>query len=157
MNDTKNIHENGEDGKLRDLAGNKMPYEVPDGYFDELPGKVLESIKKQATPSLLQRSGFRKFVAAAAIFIFAALIINMVFTNRNTDSDSYSEFSMSQIYEYNINNLADIEDTYLMSLIEDESIATIDLMGEDTLEVSDNIIIEYLLAENHIEYRIINE
>jgi len=157
MNHDKNIHDNGEDGKLKSLAGNKMPYKVPDGYFDDLPLRVLDSIKRQSGPSLFQRNWFIKFTAAAAIFIFAALIINMVLTNSNTDDDSFSEFSISQIYEYNLNSLADIEEAYLLSLAEDETLPAIDLMKGDTLEVNDEIIIEYLLAENHIEYRIINE
>jgi hypothetical protein len=101
--------------------------------------------------------GVRRFAAAAAIFLFGAIIITLVFTNRTTNSDNYNEFSMSQIYNYNINNLADLEESYILSLIEDAGMQTIDLMGGDTLEVSDEIIIEYLLAENHIEYHIANE
>ena len=84
-------------------------------------------------------------------------MITLVFTNRNSEEDSYEEFSLLEVYQYNINNLADLEETYLISLIEDESLKTINLMNTDLEGISDEVIMEYLLAENHIEYYIINE
>jgi len=157
MNTTKHIHDNGEDRKLKDTFGNKMPYEVPDGYFEHLPTQILESISQKPARSLFVQRGLMLFTAAAAVFIIAALVITMVFTNRSASTEAYDEFSMHEIYQYNINNLADLEEAYLLSLIEDENSNLSDLMNIADDSISNDYMMEYLLAENHIEYHIINE
>ena len=159
MSTTNNIQndENKSDGKLKDLFGKEMPYQVPDGYFEDLPKQVLESCRQQPYRRLYLQKGFLRIVAAAAVLIMAALVITMVFTQRQSETESSVEYSMKEIYLYNINNLADMEETYLLSLIDDDSTYMTDILGGGTPDVSDEIIMEYLLAENHIEYHIINE
>ena len=162
MSTTNNIQndENKSDGKLKDLFGKEMPYQVPDGYFEDLPKQVLESCRQsRQLPDrrLYLQKGFVRIAAAAAVLIMAALMITMVFTQRQSETEDPVEYSMREIYLYNINNLADLEETYLLSLINDDSLYMTDIMGGETPDVSDEIIMEYLLAENHIEYHIINE
>jgi len=162
MSATNNIQndENKSDRKLKDLFGKEMPYRVPDGYFEDLPDQVLESCrqsKQKPGRRIYLQSGFLRIAAAAAVLIMAALVITMVFTQRQSEAEGIVEYSMNEIYFYNINNLADLEETYLLSLIYDDSIYMTDFMGGETPDISDEIIIEYLLAENHIEYHIINE
>ena len=157
MNTTKHIHDNTEDRKLKDQFGNSMPYEVPDGYFEDLPARALESIRQAPTRSLFLRSGFRRIAAAAAIFVMAALVITLVFSRRSTTIETNDEFSMIDIYQNTINSLADLEEAYLITLIDVESLNSIQLINDDLDNVSDEAIVDYLLAENHIEYRIINE
>lgn len=157
MNTTKDIHENGEDRKLKETFGTSMPYEVPDGYFEQLPEQLLSSVKQSPRRSVIAQRGFRTFAAAAAILIFAALASTFIFTDRNSVGEGFENYSMSDIYHYNINNLADLEEAYLYSLIDDDSSGIMNLMLNDTDSVSDDYIMDYLLAENHIEYYIINE
>ena len=159
MDPTNNIQndENKSDRKLKDLFGKEMPYQVPDGYFGSLPGRTLESIRQKPVRSMFSRRGFKKIAAAAAILIFAAIVATMVFTDRNIDEESADYLSISDIYQYNFNNLADMEETYLLSLIEYDSLDLMSLMFTRTDSISDEAIMDYLLAENHIEYYIINE
>ncbi|RLD80687.1 MAG: hypothetical protein DRJ15_06430 [Bacteroidetes bacterium] len=157
MNTTKHIHYNTVDRKLKDQFGNSMPYELPDGYFEDLPTRALESIRHAPEPGFLFRRNFRRIAAAAAIFLMAALVITLVFSRRSTTIETNNEFSMIDSYQNTINSLADLEEAYLMSLVDVESLNSIQLINDDLDNVSDEAIMEYLLAENHIEYRIINE
>lgn len=157
MNTTKHIHDNSEDRKLKDQFGNSMPYEVPDGYFEDLPARALESIRQAPEPGFLFRRSFRRIAAAAAIFVMAALVITLVFSRRSTTIETNDEFSMIDVYQNTINSLADLEEAYLLSLVDVESLNSIQLINDDLDDVSDEAIMEYLLAENHVEYRIINE
>lgn len=156
MDRPNNINENRKDRKLKDLAGTSMPYDVPDGYFEDLPAKVLDRIHKESEKKVGLRRIYVRFAAAAAIFVFATLIITMLFNNQNATIETNDEFSMIDIYQNSISSLADLEDAYLLSLIEEDSLDSF-IMNEDDLDdISDEIIIEYLLAENDIEYHIIN-
>jgi hypothetical protein len=159
MEPTNNIHGNGngQDSKLKETFGKKMPYEVPDGYFENLPERTLESIRQTPERSLLLQRGFRYFAAAAAVFIMAALVITMVFSEKDSQENNLEEYSLSDIYRYNIDNLADLEEAYLLSLIEDDSLSMTGFFEIETESISDEVIMEYLLAENYIEYHIINE
>ena len=159
MEPTNNIHDNGngQENRLKETFGKKMPYEVPDGYFEHLSEQTLETIRKTPVRSLFLQRGFRYFAAAAAVFIMAALVITMVFTNRSSGNDNLEEYSLSEIYYYNINSLVELEESYLLSFFAGDSLDIMGIMEVDTDSISDEIIMEYLLAENHIEYHIINE
>jgi len=157
MNPTKDIFENGSDQKLKDQFGKEMPYIVPDGYFDHFPEQVLDAIKKKPVRKTFILGGFRKIAAVAAVFILAAMVISYIFSYRSDEVDDLNDFSMLDIYEYNINSLVDLEEAYLFSLLEDDLLDLQSFLVPDTSGISDEFIIDYLLAENHIEYLIINE
>ncbi|MCK4569484.1 MAG: hypothetical protein KAT76_04285 [Bacteroidales bacterium] len=151
---------NGSDRKLKDLLGKEMPYQVPDGYFEGLPDHLLDACRQsrqEPKRRLYLQTGFLRIAAAAAVLIMAALVITMVFTNRPSEVEGFVEYSMDEIYFYNINSLADLEETYLLSLIESDNLDLMGLMVNKADSISDEAIMDYLLAENHIEYYIINE
>ena len=162
MTATNNIQnsEDGIDSRLKELFGNESPYKVPDGYFEELPAQVLESCHKSDNKSirpLYRKAVFRNIAAAAAILIMAALVITMVYTNRQTQADIFTDYSLKDAYQYNFNNLADLEEAYLLSLIGAEADEDLFLIETDAGDISDEDIIEYLLAENHKEYYTFNK
>ena len=157
MNSTSNIHKNGDDKRLNDLFGKNMPYEVPEGYFDELPERVMSSVRQAPSSQTFIKRSYRYIFAAAAALIMAAMVITMVFSERSSEDDGLEAYSISDIYQYNINSLAELEEAYLLTLIDNDSLDMIGLMGYEKDSITDEIIMEYLLAENHIEYHIINE
>jgi hypothetical protein len=59
--------------KIRDLkgiTGNKLPFVVPDSYFDDLPGRIQERLALSRKPHRkLSLPAFRPALAMAAIFI----------------------------------------------------------------------------------------
>ena len=82
----------------------------------------------------------------------AALVITVVFTNRQTETDAFTDYTLEEVYRFNINNLAEFEEAYLLSLISDDNIDKLLIMEEESSDISDDDIISYLLAENHVEY-----
>lgn len=156
MDHTKNIHDNGHDSKLKALAGKQMPYEVPEGYFEQLPEKVLDRIHEEPERRISLRPRLLRLAAAAAILILIAFSAVQFLFNPETEiaNDSYT---INDIYYYNLDNMAELEDSYLMSFLEEESIAYSDLVEHEDSEISDEAIMEYLLAENHIEYYLSDE
>ncbi len=162
MNNTNNIHgnENGSDQRLKDMFGKEIPYRVPEAYFEGLKSRVLETCKSNDTivsQSTFLSGRYNWLAAAAAILLFAGSVLTIVFMNKQTEDLSLDEYSMSEIYRYSINSLADLEEVSIFSFIEDDSLKTIQFISDETENISDDIIIDYLLAENHIEYHIINE
>lgn len=161
MNPHNNISnpEKGSDKKLKERFGNKMPYDLPDGYFDELSGRMLDACKSKDTTVPGKRfipGGFKKMLAAAAIVLFTSTLISIVFMNRPREEDPLQEYSVSEMYQ-SINSLVELEDSYLLSWIENDSLKSLKVMDDGIDNISDAAIIDYLLAENHIEYHIINE
>ena len=141
------------DQRLKDIFGNNTPYDVPDGYFDALSDRVVDSCKKKKqNRSLFLHPVFRRVVAAAAVLLLAALVITVVFTNRHTETDAFTDYTLEEVYRFNINNLAEFEEAYLLSLISDDNIDKLLIMEEESSDISDDEIISYLLAENHVEY-----
>lgn len=143
------------DQRLKDIFGNNTPYAVPDGYFDALSDRVVDSCKKKdqaGNRSIFLRPAFRRVAAAAAVLLLAVLVITMVFTKRQTKTDAFSDYTLDEAYRFNINNLAEFEDAYLLSLISDDDIEKLLIMEAENIDISDDDIISYLLAENHVEY-----
>lgn len=160
MNPPNNISETDSDKTLKEHFGNKMPYEVPDGYFENLPGRVLDACKSKDAKMNKTRfftGRYKKLAAAAAILLLVTSVITIVFMNKSLDDDSLLEFSNNELYQYNVNNLFDLEEEYLLSWIENDSLGSIKLMNDNLEDISDDVIMDYLLAENYIEYHIINE
>jgi hypothetical protein len=155
MNDPGNINDKNRPRQMKAQYGNKMPYEVPEHYFDELPGKLMDTVRAHSAVKVHMRARLRKIIAAAALIIAAALVLTAVFTGRPSAEPAVDEYSMFDIYEFNFNNLADMEEAYLMSLIGTDSLVFDGLMVSDTAAISDEAIIDYLLAENHVEYNIL--
>lgn len=162
MNSPNNIgnNESGSDRKLKEQFGNKMPFQVPEGYFEEFPGKVLDACKSNDAKTQGFRflsGGYRRLAVAATILLFVASAITIVFMNNTLEEDALHEYSNSELYQYNINSLLDLEESYLFSWVENDSLKSIKLLDDELEDVSDDVIMEYLLADNHIEYYINNE
>jgi|GEM_PF-710472 len=159
MTPTKNIHEDSEEQKLNEAFGKDMPFKVPEAYFDNLPEQVLANCKASDNTSahaFYQRPMFRAMPTAAAILIIA-FVITFMMNDTAATSESYSDLTVQEIYEYNFNNLAELEEAFLLSMLEDESIEQLLMNETDEIEISAEDIMDYLLAENHIEYLIIND
>jgi len=157
MDRTNNIHENGEDRKLKAFAGNKMPYEVPEGYFGELPEKVVQRIRETPVKHVSIRTRAIQLVSVAALLIFAALAAIQFLFNTESDLSSEEALRVEDIYHYSLDNMAELEDHYLVSFLEEDAITLSNLMEDEPDDISDEAIMEYLLAENHTEYYLINE
>jgi hypothetical protein len=148
---TNTGNDNGIDRRLKDQFGNKMPFEVPHGYFESFPERVMASIKERPArhlPAPLQR----KLLVAASMLILAAISLLLILNSRQTSPPEPVAFSAQDIYMSGMSNLAELEDAYLLSLVEEENLNLTEVMTGDTNELSRQAIIDYLLAENHIEY-----
>jgi high-affinity nickel permease len=155
MNPQKNIEKTGKvsDEKLKKQFGNKTPFVVPDGYFDTLPENLMEATKKAEDSGRyfsIKHQSIYGIAAAAAILIFCTIFFSLYF-NSVEEENSITNFDVEEIYLYNINQLSDLDETYLLSIIEDldASLYSNEVAGDS---ISNEVIIEYLLAENHIEY-----
>ena len=162
MTATKDIHdsENSKDHRLKEAFGNETPFKVPNGYFEELPSRIMDAcneINNERDPSIFRRPSVWRISAVAAILILAGLLLTMVFTNKQPKPDALAESSFVELYQLSFNNLAELEETYLLSLAGEEAGNEISDLDTQLNDIDNEEIIEYLLAENHVEYLIINE
>jgi hypothetical protein len=157
MDNKNDIHENGSDSKLIEQFGTASPFEVPEGYFESFPEKVLDQVREEKGRRIRFQPWVRNLAAAAAILVLAVLATTYLLRENETIDESLPDISMSDLYMYSVSSLADLEETYLMTLIDHDSLDMQLLTEPDTSELSDEFIQEYLLAENHIEYLILTE
>lgn len=144
-------NDNGIDRRLKDQYGNSMPFDVPHGYFESFPEKVMASIKERPARRL-SAPIHRKLLAAASLLILAAISLLLILHSRQTSPPEPVAFSAQDVYLSGLSSLAEMEDAYLLSLVEEENLNLSEVMTGDTNELSRQAIIEYLLAENHLEY-----
>lgn len=158
MNENSNIHDEQFDKRLIEKFGKEMPYEVPESYFDDHMDRMLDIARKNSGRKnhFIPNNG-RKIAAAASILLIAALALVLMFSNNNEIEVSLTDINDSDVYWHNISSLAELEESYLISLIDADSLNIRSLMLPDTPDISDEAIIEYLLAENHIESLILSK
>ena len=71
-----------EEGSILKRVGKENPFRVPDGYFEHLTSKVMDSLPEKEVPVLLQREPTRwerikPWLYMAAMFAGAALILRI--------------------------------------------------------------------------------
>ena len=122
----------------------KLPFQVPENYFEELPSRILELIENQRKPSLHRRVDrvFHRF-AYAAVFVglMMAGYIGFRLVRSNPPANGMTADEISNTIEY----LGyEINDEMLISAIIE---ADIDLSPKMTDEETDAII-QSLSEEN---------
>lgn len=159
MNEQKNINEDQQrENRLKSVAGNKNPFQVPEGYFDDLPDQLIQAVKENSNQKrnyLRRIPAYARYAAAAVIIIMVAWSLVYLLNGVEGSSGETLTFTPEEIYQYNFNNLAQLEEQYLLSLLEAESLEDLSISSIDNADLSDDEIIDYLLSENHIEYHAI--
>ncbi len=158
MSANKHIGQENTDRRLRELFGKDMPYETPEGYFDELPGRIMSSVRKEAGRKRRSIVMMTRYSVAAAITVLAAISILLVMMNRQQQGvEEPLTYSVHDVYMTGIDNLSDLEESYLLTMVDEDSLDLGELMSADAGDLEEETIINYLLADNHIEYYFIEE
>lgn len=160
MTTRNNITENPEhiDDKLKALTGKNEPFKVPDGYFDELPVRMLGAYRKNRDlrrPFLHFIPPVVRYAAAASILILAIWGSSVLFFNGQDETHDVAEFTAEEVYRYNLTHLAQLEEEYLLLLTEAPYTETFYSTDIEETGITNEEIIDYLLSENHIEYHTI--
>ena len=151
-------HEKTEE-RLKKHFGTSSPFSAPEGYFDEFPARMLEkarSIEGKTPVSKSLHPLFRRMAVAASILIIAGLAIVLMLLKQEPATVPAEEFTFMEVYRYNFGNLAELEEAYILSLAGEEASDDIFSVPVDTTGITQEDMIEYLLAENHIEYLTLN-
>ena len=127
-------------------------FRVPDGYFEEFPGKMMERIARkeegQQVPGLYRRLFKTRFAIAAAILAFA-LLGYLSLTYLFPDG-SNQELSSQEIAEYIEYYASDLEEGVYYEVLDDIDV-------EKTVNHEyEEIIIDYLIDQG-IDYESIIE
>ena len=101
-------------------VGKRMPYNVPDGFFDQLEQNVMAEVKpddiateKPKVKAHAVKMAIRTiFVAAAAVALFFVVTKNL--PNDDTQADTF------EIVELAYNNLSNEDQEYLMEVYEED-------------------------------------
>ena len=122
----------------------KLPFQVPENYFEELPSRILEQIENQRKPSIQRRVDrvFHKF-AYAAVFVGLMMAgyfgFRMVRSNSPVNGMTADEISNTiEFLGYEIN-----DDMLISAIIESD----IDLSPKMT-DAETDAIIQSLSQEN---------
>ncbi len=128
--------------KLMREAGERKHFSVPEGYFGQLPGRVLRRAR-QTEPERMKKPvvvSLSKVMAVAAAVVFAVFGYFYVHSLRSAENPSAGSTDrvMSEVLP------ADISENVLYNFIEEEGIsAEISLTNDENSEA----IIDYLVGE----------
>lgn len=124
-------------------AGKEPPFQLPDSYFDELPGRILDRIPGSEHVNRGPRIA-RTWMARAAIFIglIAIGITGMRILGDRSGTIRLSETEITEAIEH---FAWDVDDDLLASMVIDSEISLLEETDEGTVE-----IIQYL-SEDEID------
>lgn len=99
-------------------VGKRMPYSVPDGFFDEMEENVMSSL----TTSLSRREGAGRWRFAGGFFLAVAASVALLFIVKNNmpknDTTAYTFDNVELAY----NNLSTDDQQFLIEMYEDDII-----------------------------------
>ncbi len=140
----------------------RNPFSVPEGYFDQLPDKIINRInKKDKKINYLYLPGTKVIYAAAAIIIIALVLGSvLIYTssdkslnNNYTDNyytDSYimqpefiNQFSEEELISALLNEASSKEDLVLFNELYEKNNEEINSTNKE-----ENVIIDYLLEDD---------
>ena len=97
--------------------GKRMPYNIPDGFFDQFEERVMAKVQLD-TPSLKSRKKTMRIVVRASLAISAAIvllfIIKPLFPKSNTDDFESVELAF--------NKLSPDDQEYLIQIYEEDDL-----------------------------------
>ena len=108
-------------------VGKRMPYSVPDGFFDRLQDNVMQEIKDTphtqpntiAKPKAKTRKAWLVRLAPLTAVAAAALIAVLLIPHRTTKEKVRQDGSYAKV-EQAFNNLSDADRNYLVSVYQDD-------------------------------------
>lgn len=113
--------------------GKRMPYNVPDGFFDQLEADVMQEIKAEtAQPMRRKKARTVKIAIRSAIAVAAA--IALFFVMRTTLPQSDPVLTSADDYasvELAFNNLSTDDQDFLIAVYEDEDYINVLTNTED--------------------------
>lgn len=133
----------------------KNPFQVPEAYFEDLPGRIQERISGQELEKI-QRSSYltRTLIRKLAVPVLAALLITALYlfipwqkTTTDTTSSLHDTLTLKADYDISYANDATISDfkvieEYLDNPVNQE--VSLNLGSTQLEDISEDVIIEYL-------------
>ena len=101
-------------------VGKRMPYNVPDGFFDQLEQNVMAKVKADATTTEKnQRKARTKKIVFRALLATAAAVALFFVVKKNLPPDNYNADNFGYI-ELAYNNLSTEDQEFLMEVYEED-------------------------------------
>ena len=131
--------------KLESLKDNSQ-FKVPDGYFENLPGKIMDSVQdnqnevqesEKRPVFIIIRNQLAIAASFAALFLLAYSAIKIIAPDKSSDNLTENEIFASLESE-----LFELDETVLFNLANNESIESIETNG-----LTEQEIIDYLIEE----------
>ncbi len=118
----------------------KNPFKVPENYFEEVNKKIILSTKpvKEKSGFITRLRPALAIAASVALFVLISYTAMKIFqpVSKNVDLSEISIQELSESYLYDIDDLTLIEN------------ADLSVYSEEVPDISEEVIIDYLLLEN---------
>ena len=93
-----------------DKIGKKMPYRVPDTFFDELENTIMIEVQKRQNKRNILKIFYRSVAVAATIALL------MIVGGSGTKNDTTDFAEIAQAFD----NLSEADQTYLLEIYQDD-------------------------------------
>jgi hypothetical protein len=102
-------------------VGKRMPYNVPDGFFDQLEQNVMAEVMADNTATDKPRQKARTLKIAIRTILAAAAAVTLFFVvTKNLPSDTTTTEDGFANVELAYNNLSTVDQEYLMEVYEED-------------------------------------
>ena len=116
-------------------VGKKMPYTVPDGFFDQLEENVMNEVKAQPArkKATVLRMAIRAAIAIAACIALFLVVKKVLPQGQDTTLDDFDSVELA------FNNLSTEDQDYLLEVYQEELILDNDLNNLNDLSNEESI------------------
>ena len=76
-----------EEAYIKNRTGKRNPFTVPEGYFDQLNGKIMSRLPEKATPRMTLVKRLRPLLYAAACICIAIFSMTVYFNHAETNNE----------------------------------------------------------------------
>jgi len=113
------IDNNMEKGFDFEKVGKRMPYSVPDGFFDQLETNVMSSVKDTQAPAVQKRPRIVRLALRSVVAAAAALAL-FFYVNKNEPQSTAEPTDTFAQVELAYNNLSAEDEEYLLDVYESD-------------------------------------
>lgn len=97
-----------------DKVGKRMPYQVPDSFFDQLESNVMQEVKSEV--AVAKKSRFRRITWGTIISVAAAVALLVTVNLKSTKVNEYSAEAVNQAFS----QLLPADQAYLLEVYDED-------------------------------------
>lgn len=135
---------------IKDLQNKKNPYQVPPGYFENLPEVIAKKATKKAQKSNIFAANWFKYSSSVAAVLVLAIVFLFLQQEQKNEVLDFTHFSEQEITNYLLNheNISESEILHFLDEQQTKNQEEISLFDEELSKIPLDAIEEEILLDD---------